>query len=151
MDCDLVSPQRFEELIDVVSAAIVEDSSFEPNAIIALSTGGFPVAAALAKRLDISSRHVVGIPAYKDETGDYHLDNEILELRRCDNRSFLVVDDASNRGLLTKKAVDVIVQAGGTARSCVLIAQEDGLLPDYVAETCRDKPPKFFWEPKSRT
>lgn len=142
-----VSPQRFEELVDRVAHAIQSSSEFQPNAILALSTGGFPVAAALAKRLRISSRHVVGIPAYKDQSGDYHFDDRIAELRRCDDLTFLVVDDASNRGLLTKKAIAAIETKGGSARSCVLIASEGGILPDYVGETCPGAPPKFFWEP----
>jgi hypothetical protein len=47
---------------------------------------------------------------------------------------------------LTKKAVEVIEQHGGVAKSCVLVANAEGVLPDYVGEARPGKPPKFFWE-----
>ncbi len=147
MNTPVVTLEEFNELVSAVTALVETDDSFTPNAILALSTGGFPVAAALAKRLDISSRHVVGVAAYKDETGDYHLDDTLVQLQKCKSRTFLVVDDASNRGLLTKKAVQAIEELGGRARSCVLIAWEGGEQPDYVGTTCPGEPPKFFWEP----
>jgi adenine/guanine phosphoribosyltransferase-like PRPP-binding protein len=146
MNNHLVSPHRFDELVDRVVSFIRNDDTFHPNAVLALSTGGFPVAAAIAKRLHITSRHVVGMPAYRDDNGDYHLDDQILKLQGCKGLTFIVVDDASNRGILTRKAVESVEQQGGVARSCVLVAREGALLPDYVAETCTDKPPKFFWE-----
>lgn len=96
---------------------------------------------------DISSRNVVGIPAYKDETGDYHLDDAILKLQPVGGLTFLVVDDASNRGQLTRKANEAIEHQGGVAKSAVLIGNSAGLQPDYVGEIHNGKPPKFFWEP----
>ena len=76
----LVSLSEFDDLIERVANAIQSDV-FGPDSMLALSTGGFPVAAALAKRLGISGRHVIGLPAYKDETGDYHLDESLVQLR----------------------------------------------------------------------
>jgi hypoxanthine phosphoribosyltransferase len=130
---------------------IQADKTFAPDTILALSTGGFPVAAALAKRLGISSRNVVGLPVYKNKDKDYHLDDRIVSLGSCAGRQVLVVDEASNRGQLTRKAVDAVVGLGGIAKSCVkscvLIAWEGGIQPDFVAETCAGRPPKFYWEP----
>jgi len=103
--------------------------------------------AALAKPLGIRSSDVVGFPIYKDETEDYHLDDRLVNLGSCLGRHVLVVDEASNRGLLTGKAVDAVVERGGLAKGCVLIADEGGVQPDFVAETCPGKPPKFYWEP----
>lgn len=125
---------------------IEADTIFKPDTILALSTGGFPVAAAIAKRLGIKSRNVVGIPVYKDETGDYHLDDTLVSLGDCSNRQVLVIDEASKRGLLTRKAVRAIEEHGGIAKSCVLIAWKDGVQPDYVAEICEGEPPDFYWE-----
>jgi len=102
---------------------------------------------ACAKQLGIRSRDVVGLPVYKDEAEDYHLDDRIVRLGSCVGRQVLIVDEASNRGLLTRKAVDAVVELGGVAKSCVLIAREGGVQPDFVAETCAGKPPKFYWEP----
>ncbi len=143
----IVTLDRFNGLLDVVIGKIQADEQFDPDTILALSTGGFPVAAALAKRLGIRSRDVVGLPVYKDEAEDYHLDDRIVQLGSCAGRQVLVVDEASNRGLLTGKAVDAVVEHGGIAKSCVLIAWEGGVQPDFVAETCTGKPPKFYWEP----
>ena len=140
-----VSLDEFNELIASVVASIAT-ADFQPDTILALSTGGFPVAAALAKRLAINSRNVVGLPAYKDEIGDYQLDDRIVQLQNCAALRVLVVDDASNRGLLTRKAVQAVEMHGGTAKSCVLVAWKDGIQPDFVGRTCDGKPPKFFWE-----
>ena len=147
MSNGIVTLERFNGLLDVVVNKIQADEQFDPDTILALSTGGFPVAAALAKRLGIRSRDVVGLPVYKDEFEDYHLDDRIVSLASCVGRAVLVVDEASNRGLLTGKAVDAVAERGGIAKSCVLIAWEGGVQPDFVAETCTGKPPKFYWEP----
>ncbi|HKX73154.1 MAG TPA: phosphoribosyltransferase [Candidatus Saccharimonadales bacterium] len=146
-DGQVVTLDRFNDLLDAVIGNIQADNWFVPDTILALSTGGFPVAAALAKRLGIASRNVVGLPVYKDEHNDYHLDDRIVSLGDCAGRQILVVDEASNRGLLTGKAVDAVIERGGIAKSCVLIAWEGGVQPDFVAETCSGKPPKFYWEP----
>ncbi len=143
----IVTLDRFNGLLDIVVGKIQADEEFQPDTILALSTGGFPVAAALAKRLAVRSRDVVGMPVHKDEDNDYHLDDRIVSLGSCVGRQVLVVDEASNRGLLTGKAVDAVVERGGVAKSCVLIAWEGGVQPDFVAETCEGKPPKFYWEP----
>ena len=143
---EIVTLDKYKELLNVVLEKIQVDESFQPDTILALSTGGFPVAAALAKRLGIKSRNVVGIPVYKDETGDYHLDDQLVSLKDCSDRQVLVVDEASKRGLLTRKAVTTVEDKGGTAKSCVLIAWKDGVQPDYVAETCIGEPPDFYWE-----
>ena len=58
----------------------------------------------------------------------------------------LVIDEASKRGLLTRKAVAAVEDRRGKAKSCVLIAWKDGLQPDFVAETCEGEPPDFYWE-----
>jgi hypoxanthine phosphoribosyltransferase len=143
----IVTLDRFNGLLDIVIGKIQSDEAFDPDTILALSTGGFPVAAALAKRLGIRSRDVVGLPVYKDEDEDYHLDDRIVTLGSCAGRQVLVVDEASNRGQLTRKAVAAVVERGSIAKSCVLIAWEGGIQPDFVAETCAGKPPKFYWEP----
>lgn len=136
----------YKKLVENVIKKIQADDKFRPDAILALSTGGFPVAAAIAKRLGVRSRNVVGIPVYKDHTGEYHVDDQLVCLRNCSNRHVLVVDDASKRGLLTRKAVRAVEERGGVAKSCVLIAWKEGIQPDYVAETCADEPPEFYWE-----
>ena len=143
----IVTLDKFNGLLDIVVGQIQADEQFDPNTILALSTGGFPVAAALAKLLGIRSRDVVGLPVYKDDDEDYHLDENLVSLRSCVGRQVLVVDEASHRGLLTRKAVDAVTKLGGIAKSCVLIAWEGGIQPDFVAETCPGKPPKFYWEP----
>lgn len=143
---EIVTFDKYKNLLNIVVKKIQTDKEFQPDTILALSTGGFPVAAAIAKRLSIKSRNVVGIPVYKDETGDYHLDNKLVSLNDCSNRQILVVDEASKRGLLTRKAVTAVEDKGGTAKSCVLIAWKDGVQPDYVAETCAGEPPDFYWE-----
>lgn len=146
-ESDAVTPAKFMDLVDVVAGQIGADEGFQPNTILALSTGGFMLAAPLAKRLGIRSRDVVGLPVYKDGAEDYHLDDRIVSLGSCAGRQVLVVDEASNRGLLTGKAVAAVVERGGVAKSCVLIAWQGGVQPDFVGETCEGKPPKFFWEP----
>jgi hypoxanthine phosphoribosyltransferase len=143
----MVTLERFNVLLEAVIGKIQADETFDPDTILALSTGGFPVAAALAKRLGIRSRNVLGLPIYKDEDVDYHLDDRIVNLGSCAGRQVLVVDEASNRGQLTRKAVEAVVQRSGIAKSCALIAWDGGIQPDYVAETCAGKPPKFYWEP----
>jgi hypoxanthine phosphoribosyltransferase len=145
-----VTLDRFNNLLSIVLDKIQADEKFRPDTILALSTGGFPVAAALAKQLGIRSRDVVGLPVYKDEAEDYHLDDRIVSLGSCAGRQVLVVDEASNRGLLTGKAVEAVAERGGIAKSCVLIAHEGGIQPDFVAETCSGKPPKFYWEPATQ-
>jgi hypoxanthine phosphoribosyltransferase len=126
--------------------AQISSSGFEPDTVLALSTGGFPVGAAIAKQLKISGRNVIGLPTYKDETGDYHLDEQLVQLLDFTGRTVLVVDEASKRGLLTKKIVDIVEQHGGTAKSCVLMAWEKGVQPDFVAITCAENVPDFYWE-----
>jgi hypoxanthine phosphoribosyltransferase len=76
----ITSLEKFNELIEILLKKIQSDKNFHPDTIIALSTGGFPVAAAVAKRLGIKSRNVVGIPVYKDQTGDYHVDETLERL-----------------------------------------------------------------------
>jgi hypoxanthine phosphoribosyltransferase len=142
----VVMLEQFNELLHVAIGLIQADADFDPNTILALSTGGFSVAAALAKRLAIRSRDVVGLPVYKDEADDYHLDGRLVQLNSCAGRRVLVVDEASNRGLLTGKAVEAVVERGGIAKSCVLIAWAGGVQPDFVAATCTGKPPRFYWE-----
>lgn len=141
-----VTLTKYKKFLSVVIKKIQADDSFHPDTIVALSTGGFPVAAATAKRLGIKSRNVVGIPVYKDETGDYHLDEQLVSLGDYSNRQVLVIDEASKRGFLTRKAVTAIEDRGGKAKSCVLIAWKKGLQPDFVAETCTGEPPDFYWE-----
>jgi hypoxanthine phosphoribosyltransferase len=143
---NIVLLEKFNVLLEILVKQIHADDAFQPDTILALSTGGFPVAAALAKRLGIKSRNVVGIPVYKDETGDYHLDDQLVSLGDCSNRQVLVIDEASKRGLLTGKAVDVVQDHGGIAKSCVLISWKEGIQPDFVAETCTGEPPDFYWE-----
>jgi len=142
----VISLDRFNELLATVVEHIQTDPGFHPDTIIALSTGGFPVAAALAKRLGIKSRHVVGLPVYHDEHTEYELDENFVRLGDCTGRQILVVDEASNSGRLAAHTVEAVQTLGGTAKSCVLIAHTDGLRADYYAETCAGKPPKFYWE-----
>jgi hypoxanthine phosphoribosyltransferase len=137
---------RFNELLKLVIVQLRAEESFKPDTILALSTGGFPFAAALAKKIGISSQHVIGLPVYKDADGSYCLDSRLVSLGDCTGRQILIVDEASNRGILMKDAVSTVVSHGGTAMSCVLVACENGILPDFVAETCVGKPPKFYWE-----
>lgn len=146
MDKAVITLEKFRSLLTTVVKQIKKDKTFTPDTILALSTGGFTVAAAIAKRLDIKSRNVIGLPVYKDETGNYHLDDQLVTLGNCTDRQVLVIDEASKRGLLTQKTVNAIEKHGGKAKSCVLIAWEKGLQPDYVAETCTGEPPDFFWE-----
>ncbi len=148
MTKEIVTLEKFNQLLTIVLKQIAKDDTLHPDALLALSTGGFPVAAAIAKRIGIKSRHVIGIPVYKDVTGDYHLDDTLVSLGDCTKRQVLVLDEAIKRGLLTRKAVAAVKEHGGQAKSCVLIAWKDGIQPDYVAETCRDEPPDFFWENK---
>lgn len=145
-DDELVSLGKYKKLIVIILEKIHADKSFHPDTIIALSTGGFPVAATIAKQLGIKSRDVVGIPVFKDETGDYYLEHTLVRLGDCSNRQVLVIDEASKRGILTQKAVLTVEKMGGKAKSCVLIAWEKGIQPDFVAETCIGEPPDFFWE-----
>lgn len=145
-DNELVSLEKYQKLLAILLEKIHADKTFDPDTIVALSTGGFPVAAAIAKRLGIQSRDVVGVPVYKDETGDYHLDDTLVRLGDCSNRQVLVIDEASKRGILTQKAVTAVENLGGKAKSCVLIAWIEGIQPDFVAETCAGEPPDFFWE-----
>ena len=114
---DIVTLKKFNELLEILVKKIRSDDTFQPDTILALSTGGFPLAAAIAKRLDIRSRNVVGIPVYKDDTGDYHLDDQLVSLGDCSNRQVLVIDEASKRGLLTRKAIDVVKDHGGVAKA----------------------------------
>ena len=142
----IVTLAKFNGLLDTLISKIQADETFSPDTILALSTGGFPVAAALAKRLDIRSQDVVGLPVHKDEHGDYHLDDRIVTLGSCAGRQVLAVDESSYRGLLTAKASATVEEHGGVGKSSVLIAWEGGIQPDFVAENCPGKPPQFYWE-----
>lgn len=141
----VISFEETKQLLQTVVAQI-ETSGFKPDTILALSTGGFPVAAALAKQLQIKSRDVIGLPVYKDDSGDYHLEERLVRLLDCTGRRVLVVDEASKRGLLTKKAVETVEQRGGMAKSCVLMAWSEGIQPDFVATSCGEDVPDFYWE-----
>ncbi len=141
----VISFEETKQLIHKV-VALVKSSDFKPNTILALSTGGFPVAAAIAKQLGIGGRNVIGLPTYKDEAGDYHIDEEIVHLGDCTGRHILVIDEASKSGRLIKKAVDSVEEHGGTAKSCVLMAWSDGLQPDFVVTSCGEDVPDFYWE-----
>ena len=72
--------------------------------------------------------------------------SKLVKLGDCTDRQVLVIDEASKRGLLTQKAVNVVEEHGGKAKSCVLIAWNKGIHPDYIAEICEGEPPDFFWE-----
>lgn len=148
MTSSIISPAEFELLAEQMLTKLNQDSGFDPDSIVALSTGGFPVAAAIASRLGIPSSRVFGIPVLKTSEGDYLL-SSCVELRDIEGWRCLVVDDSSNRGLLTKRAAEVVRLAGAEAQTAVLIANEDGILPHYFARVCRGKPPKFFWESSS--
>ncbi len=112
----------YEETVKLIRAMVaqIKVSDFKPDTIVALSIGGFPTAAALAKQLNISGRNVTGLPAYKDKAGNYHLDETLVRLGDFTGCQVLVVDEASRRGLLAKTAVDAIEQHGGVVKSCVL-------------------------------
>lgn len=142
---DLISHEAFDALTDVLIMRIRE-AKYRPDYIVALSTGGFPVAAALAKALGVNSRRVVGLPVFKDQDGGYYLDEGLVALAPRLSGTFLVVDEASNRGLLTRQIAELIEVRGAQARSCVLLAREAGLQPDFVASRWVGKPPKFYWE-----
>ena len=125
---------------------LVKNSDFEPDTILALSTGGLPIGAAVAKQLKINGRNVIGLPIYKDKAGDYHLDESLVQLLDFTGRRVLVVDEASKRGLLAKKVIETVEQHGGTAKSCVLMAWSEGFQPDFVAAACGEDVPDFYWE-----
>lgn len=141
----VVDPSEFAELVDVVVQKI-KSGDFQPDTIIGLSSGGLPTAAFIAKKLGIKSRHVFGLPVYKDDAGEYHLVDDIVKLGDCSGKKVLVVDEASNSGQLIRKAVAEVEAHGGEAKSCVLIASTEGSLPDIVATTCNGNVPEFFWE-----
>lgn len=142
----IVTIGEFNRLVRVVATKIQDDPEFTPDTILALSTGGFMLGVALAKQLNINSGNVVGLPIIKDEHGNYSLDEQLVRLKSCVGRHILVVDEASNRGILTREIVDTVKRRRGKAKSCVLIARQSGIQPDYVAKKCLDLPPKFFWE-----
>jgi len=145
-DEEIFSLEKYNELIEVVLQKIKADKTFRPDTILALSTGGFPIAATLSKKLSIKSRYVIGIPVYRDDTDEYRFEDTLLSFGNYSNRQVLIIDDSSKRGLLTKKAVSVVESCGGKAKSCVLISWKEGIQPDYVAEICEGEPPDFFWE-----
>ena len=124
----------------------IQKSEFKPDTIVALSTGGFPIAAALAKQLGISGRSVIGIPTYKDENGDYHIDQSLIQLKDFTGHRVLVVDEASKRGLLMQKAVKSIKNLGSDTKGCALLAWSEGIQPDFVVEACGQDVPDFYWE-----
>lgn len=138
----------FEETKNLIRTLVTQiaSSGFRPDTILALSTGGFPVGAAMAKQLKISGQNVIGLPTYKDEAGDYHLDEQLVKLLDFTGRTVLVVDEASKRGLLTKKIVEIVAEHGGGARSAVLMAWSGGVQPDFVATSCGEDVPDFYWE-----
>jgi hypoxanthine phosphoribosyltransferase len=140
-----VTLEETNRLLGIVVSQI-EASGFQADTIVALSTGGFPIAAALAKRLNIESRNVIGLPAHKDENGNYSLDGRLIKIGDFTGRNVLVVDEASKRGLLMQKAVQAIKDAGGATKSCALMAWSEGLQPDFVAEVCGENVPDFYWE-----
>lgn len=145
----MVGHERYRQLVTVAAEKITAGGTVFDK-IVALSIDGLPVAAELAPLIGVDPCQVVGLPIEKT-ADDYRLDFRLLRLRleAFQNTNVLVVDGASNRGLLTKKAVMTIQdpKADVFAASCVLLAQEDGILqPDYVAEKWRGKPPAFHWE-----
>lgn len=142
----MVTIEEYNLLIKVLVGKIVNDTKFSPDSIIALSTGGFPVAASLAKRLGIQSQNVAGLPIMGGRPGKYSLAVNFVKTVDCSGREVLVVDEASYSGILIRNAVQNVIELGGIARSCVLVASMGGLQPDYVADFCIGKPPKFYWE-----
>ncbi len=130
----------------VVARKILADETFKPDVILGLSSGGYVVAVVLSKILGVTSEDLIGMSV----TEEYELDETYVRLHDCENTRYLVVDDASNRGKLTAAVVRTIEERGGTARSCVLIARADGLLPHFFAKLWPGRPPKFFWEAMAR-
>lgn len=143
-DTDVVTPERFLQLVNVVATQI-QDDGYNPDMILALASGGFVPAAALAKRLPTVTT-LEGISVKKDGQGNYHPETGLVRLSLFAGRRVLVVDEASDRGILTQQVVKLVSSHGGLALSCVLIARESGIQPDFVGGACRRKPPRFFWE-----
>jgi hypoxanthine phosphoribosyltransferase len=141
----VVGPDEFSELVQTVAEKIKAED-FQPDTILGLSTGGLPTAAFIAKKLGVQSRNVFGLPVYQDDKGEYHLVDDIVQLGDCTGKKILVVDEATNSGQLIRRAVAEVTARGGEAKSCVLIANDQGILPDIIATTCAGNVPEFFWE-----
>lgn len=120
-----------------------------PNTIIAFSNGGFVVAGKIASQLGIASENVVGLPVRK-HNGEYWLDQTLVRLftENWEGRDVLCVDDASNRGLLTRQTADELIRLKvARVRTCVLIANRYGIhQPNIVGRPWDGAPPKMPWE-----
>lgn len=141
---EVLEPHRVIELVKIIANKVQK-----PDVIIGLSTGGFIVAAMLAKRLAVSSRNLIGLPVRKDDAGYYHLDNSFVGLKdggRWRRKKVLVVDDMTNRGLILSAVGKLFQNAGADVTTCALVSYKYGILPTTVGEFCDGPPPEGFWE-----
>ena len=148
---ELVTPARYRQLMRRVLKLIGADRTFRPNAIIGLPRGGWIPAATLALELDIPSNRLISLPVKRVDGPDgrpiYTIDHSLVTLavKKLPNFRGLVVDDTSDGGNLTEGMVKLVEAHGGTARSCVLIANRYGKQPHYVGTQSNGLPPDFDW------
>lgn len=140
-----VSPQEFLDLVDDLARRL-KDHEFD--VILGLATGGFPVAAALAKRLDVE--YVFGLPTMFSDDGDgsqevaWHL--APLPAWFLRGKKVLVVDDSTKSGKMLFKSISDLHHMGATgAHTLALIASPDGILPTHYGLLVEGDV-EFFWE-----
>lgn len=146
MDAQATVNFNVDDLIGRVAAQI-KQAGYRPTRVLALARGGFVVAAAIAKALDIQGDNVVGVPVEKCKDGKYRIAAwfEALMPAIVRGQLILLVDDSSISGMLTNGVKNDCIKHYGAkdARSCVVIASVTGLPSDFVGATCKGKPPKF--------
>lgn len=150
----LVPFKEYLELMGTVLDLIEADRTFRPNAIIGLPRGGWIPAATLAIALGIDSDRLnsVSVKRIAGPNGPIYVPDAsqvASVVRKLPNFVGLIVDDTSDGGNLTETMVKLVEDHGGTARSCVIIANRHGKQPHYVAKRCNGKPPDFDWRVRS--
>lgn len=141
MSLPVLYPSRVKHLVDLVANQVEE----KPDVIVGMSTGGFIVAAMLAKRLGVLGQNLIGLPV----DPDYNLETSLVGLKdggRWQGKKVLVVDDMTNRGYLLDNMLKLFQRAGADVKTCVLVANKKGIIPTIVGAYCEGKPPEGFWE-----
>lgn len=134
-----INPEVFMELTTLLSQKVAA-SAFRPTLIVALASGGFIPAVVLAKRLNIPSSAMLGLPV----SADY---SPLGDLSRIRGQRVLVVDDACNRGKLIEETAVAVLGAGAEdVATAVLLYRAGGHRPDFIADFWVDASPTFWWE-----
>jgi hypoxanthine phosphoribosyltransferase len=130
-----------ERLVTAVVDQITQ-SGWQPDAILALSRGGFVPATMIAYRLQVKT--LAGLDARKNADG-VRSTGYIVSIKELTGKKILVVDDGIITGHLLTIVPEEVRSKGGEPRTCALISEGKCPDPDYLVET-HDVIPTLPWE-----